>query len=86
MVDHEAKPVGLVTLEKLTSATQAGQEDMATVMQTDFPSVKESTNLEDIFQYCQARFPIAVVNDHDRFQGVVDPSAIFASIERLGCS
>ncbi|MGK7888962.1 MAG: glycine betaine/L-proline ABC transporter ATP-binding protein [Leptolyngbyaceae cyanobacterium] len=83
VVDDAAKPVGLVTLDGLTSAKQTGQEDIAQVMQTDFPTVQANASLEAIFQYCRAEYAIAVVNDQDRLQGVVDPGAIVASIERL---
>ena len=49
-------------------------------MQTDFPVVRDDTNLEDIFPLYQQGLPVAVVDEEGKFQGLVEMGNVLANI------
>lgn len=83
IVDRDGKPVGIVKRKTLEAAISQGSEDISQLMQTSFPQVNASTNLENIFHLCQQELPIAVVDGEGFFKGVVEQSDVLASIARL---
>ncbi len=83
VVDRHGKPVGVLTMQGLAQAVQAGAEDVEAVMSTDFPIVEAATSLEEIFHLARFGIPIAVVNLKGKFAGVVGQSDILTSIGRL---
>ena len=80
VIDRHGKPVGVVKKQLLKEALQKGCEDIIKIMQTDFPLVKASTNLENIFHLYQQGLPVAVVDGEGKLKGVVEQSDVFASI------
>jgi glycine betaine/proline transport system ATP-binding protein len=83
VVNRNAQPVGIVQKLSLKQAIQDGCDDIGTVMNRDFPQVRASTSLEEIFHLCQHDLPIAVTNQEGKFKGVVEQSDVLASIGRL---
>ncbi|MGB3203480.1 MAG: glycine betaine/L-proline ABC transporter ATP-binding protein [Crinalium sp.] len=83
VVDRQGKPVGIVSKQFLEALIRQGSEDIASVMQTDFPITNGSTNLENIFHLYQQKLPVAVVDDMGKFIGVVDANDVLASISDL---
>ena len=80
VVDSDGKPVGMVNKQSLESAIEHKNENISQVMQTDFPVVRDDTNLEDIFPLYQQGLPVAVVDEEGKFQGLVEMGNILASI------
>jgi glycine betaine/proline transport system ATP-binding protein len=83
VLDLHGKPVGIVRKQLLKAALQTGSEDITQIMQTDFPKVKASTSLENIFHLYQQGLPVAVVDAEGKFKGVVEQSDVLANIGRL---
>ncbi len=73
LLDEANKPVGLVQKTSLETSLQSGNEDMAQIMQTDFPVVNASTRLEHTFNLYQSGLPLVAIDAEGTFQGVVDP-------------
>ncbi|NER30698.1 MAG: glycine betaine/L-proline ABC transporter ATP-binding protein [Symploca sp. SIO1C4] len=82
VVDQDSKPVGIVSKQTLTTALDNGSEDIAQVMQTDFPKTHISSNLENTFHLYREGLPIAVVDTEGKFQGIVEPADVLASISQ----
>lgn len=80
VVDEHSKPVGIVKKQWLEAVLQKGSEDITEVMETDFPTVKASTHLEDIFHLYRDGLPVAVVDTDGTFKGMVEQSDLLASI------
>lgn len=83
VVDRENHPVGLLRLPRLKSALQTGQEEITEVMEKEFPQVRASTTIEEMVHLCNLGVAIAIIDEHGKFTGVVEPSDILASIGRL---
>ena len=80
VINQHGKPVGVVKKQLLKEALQKGCEDIIKIMQTDFPLVKASTKLENIFHLYQQGLPVAVVDGEGKLKGVVEQSDVLASI------
>jgi len=80
VIDEAGLPVGLLIRDELEAAVHQGVTDVQKVMVTDFPTVDINNTLEDIFHVAQENIPLAVLSDHGKFRGVVEPSDIFSSI------
>jgi glycine betaine/proline transport system ATP-binding protein len=83
VVDRDGKPVGIVQRQRLEEQIQQGNEDISKVMQTDFPTVKASICLENMFHLFQQGLPVAVVDDQGKFEGVVEQSDVLSSMGRF---
>lgn len=83
VVDRHGKPIGVLNQTELQKAVTSNVQDVESVMNTDFPVVKASTSLEEIFHLARFGVPMAVVNRSGKFKGVVEQSDILASIGRL---
>lgn len=83
VVDRHGKPVGILRIDQLEQAVNAGAQDVEAVMDSDFPIVETAASLEEIFHLAQYGNPIAVVNPKGKFKGIVEQSDILASIGRL---
>ena len=80
VVDETGQPVGLLIRDELEAAVHQGVTEVQKVMVTNFPTVDINNTLEDIFHVAQENIPLAVLSDHGKFRGVVEPSDIFSSI------
>ncbi len=80
VVDQYNKPVGILNKSNLALAIQQKMNNITTFMQTDFPTVKDSTCLENMFHLYQQGLPVAVVDEEGKFQGIVEQSDILTSI------
>ncbi|PSN20422.1 glycine/betaine ABC transporter ATP-binding protein [filamentous cyanobacterium CCP5] len=76
----DGKPVGLLVRDELEAAVGRGVQDVHQVMITDFPRVQADMNLEQVFSIAQDGIPLAVVNDGGKFEGMIEPTDIFAGI------
>ncbi|MBT9312664.1 quaternary amine ABC transporter ATP-binding protein [Leptothoe kymatousa] len=83
VVDRHGKPIGILNQAELQNAVTSNVQDVESVMSTDFPVVKASTSLEEIFHLARFGVPMAVINRSGKFKGVVEQSDILASIGRL---
>lgn len=80
VVDDDNRPVGLVKRQYLEESIKKGEEDIMTIMETDFPMVDSSTPLEGIFYHYKRGFPLAVVNEKEEFQGMVEAVDVLTTL------
>ncbi len=83
VLDRHGKPVGIIDRLILETSVKEGNTDITQIMDIDFPQVKATTSLEDIFHLCRSGVPVAVVEETGKFQGVIESSDILDSIGRL---
>ncbi len=83
VLDRHGKPVGIIDRQILETSVKEGNTDITQIMDTNFPQVKATTSLEDIFHLCRSGIPVAVVEETGKFQGVIESSDILDSIGRL---
>ena len=83
VVDQGGKLVGMVTKKFLEEAIRQGSENLTSVMLQNFPQANASTRLENIFNLYQQGQTVAVVDDKEKFKGVIEASDILASISSI---
>lgn len=83
VVDRGGKLVGMVKKKFLSEAIQQGSEDLTSVILQNFPKANASTSLENIFHLYQQGRTVAVVDDEEKFQGVVEADDVLASISSI---
>ncbi len=83
VVDRGGKLVGMVKKKFLSEAIQQGNEDLTSVMLQNFPKANASTSLENIFHLYQQGRTVAVVDDEEKFKGVVEADDVLASIRSI---
>lgn len=81
VVDSYNQPVGLIGKQRLETSLQQGNEDIISIVETDFPIVEQTTHLEKIFHLYRQRLPLAVVDGEGKFKGMLD---VFDVISNLG--
>jgi glycine betaine/proline transport system ATP-binding protein len=81
LVDHEGRPVGLATPERLEEAVGSGSEDLSSALVRDFPRAARTSVCAELFGLCGSGSPIAVVDERGRLVGVVHPLEL---LSRLG--
>ncbi|MDY6805258.1 MAG: glycine betaine/L-proline ABC transporter ATP-binding protein [Cyanobacteriota bacterium] len=82
VLDRWGKPTGIVNQQTLRAAVEAGNSDIAEIMETDFPRVGDSATLEEIFHLYREDMPVAVVNDRGKFMGAIESSDILSCMGR----
>lgn len=70
-------PVGLLLSTDLNGSQNP---DLTTLMRTDFPAGKLTTPLIEAYDRCAAGLPIAVIDDHGRLCGTVNPLEVFTEL------
>ena len=80
VVDQYGKPVGIVNKSTIEADIPQEKDDLTNLMQKNFPKVRASTYLENIFHLYQQGLPVAVVDEEGKFQGIVEQSDVLASI------
>lgn len=70
-------PVGLLLSKDLNGRQDS---DLSTLMRTDFPTGKLTTPLIETYGRCAAGLPIAVIDDHGRLCGTVNPLEVFTEL------
>jgi glycine betaine/proline transport system ATP-binding protein len=80
VLDSDHRPVGLVLREEIEAAASRGVDSIESVMMKDFSTAHAAMSLEEIFHIAQDGIPLAVVDDQGRFEGMIEPTDIFASI------
>jgi glycine betaine/proline transport system ATP-binding protein len=83
VVDGNGKLVGIVQKNLLEEAIRQGSEDLTAVMLQNVPQANASTRLEDILHLYQQGRTVAVVDDKEKFKGVIESSDILASISSI---
>ena len=84
VVDRERRLKGLVTLDDTLEAVRAGR-GLEEIITTDIPTVTLDTPLTDIISLiAESPYPVAVVDDESRLQGLVFRGAILAALARKG--
>ncbi|MEG4225441.1 glycine betaine/L-proline ABC transporter ATP-binding protein [Microcoleus sp. N9_B2] len=83
VVDLGGKLVGMVKQKFLEAAIQQGSEDFTSVMLQNFPKAKANTSLENIFHLYEQGRTVAVVDDEEKFQGVVEADDVLARISSI---
>lgn len=74
VVDHQRKPIGLVTHRALSEASRSGETDLSKVLQRDFPSTHGDMPLSKLYELAATGWPVAVLGANDgKLMGVVDP-------------
>jgi len=80
VVDQEGKPVGILNKSTIAKAVQQQSDDLTNLMETEFPKVKDSICLENMFHLYKQGLPVAVVDEEGKFTGIVEYSDVLASI------
>jgi glycine betaine/proline transport system ATP-binding protein len=80
VVERDGKLVGIVKKKFLEEAIRQGSDDLTSVMLQNFPKANANTSLENIFHLYQQGRTVAVVDDEEKFKGVVEASDVLASI------
>ena len=80
VLDSDHRPVGLVLREEIEAAASRGVDSIESVMMKDISTAHAAMSLEEIFHIAQDGIPLAVVDDQGRFEGMIEPTDIFASI------
>ncbi|MDK2916092.1 MAG: glycine betaine/proline transport system ATP-binding protein [Euryarchaeota archaeon] len=84
VVDRWRRLRGLVTLDDTLKAVQAGR-GLEEIITTDVPTVALDTPLTDIISVIAgSRYPVAVVDDENRLQGLIFRGTILAALARKG--
>ena len=84
VVDRGRRLKGLVTLDGTLEAVRAGR-GLEEIITTDIPTVTLDTPLTDIISLiAESPYPVAVVDDESRLQGLVFRGAILAALARKG--
>lgn len=83
VVDQGGKLVGMVKQKFLSEAIRQGSEDFTSVMLQNFPKANASTSLENIFHLYQQGRTVAMVDDEEKFLGVVEADDVLASISSI---
>lgn len=79
-VDGDNRPLGIITIQNLENALQAGREEISEAMDENFPQARAGTTIEDIVHLCNYGVAIATVDEQGKFQGAIEPADIIASI------
>ncbi|MGB3511925.1 MAG: glycine betaine/L-proline ABC transporter ATP-binding protein [Microcoleaceae cyanobacterium] len=82
VVDEHNKPIGLVKKTDVERSIKQGNEDIMTIMETDFSMIDTSAHLENIFHLYKQGFPLAVVDGEKEFKGMVEASDVLTSLAR----
>jgi len=84
VVDRGRRLKGLVTLDGTLEAVRAGR-GLEEIITTDIPTVALNTPLTDIISVIAGSpYPVAVVDDENRLQGLVFRGAILGALARKG--
>jgi glycine betaine/proline transport system ATP-binding protein len=81
LIDDEGRPVGLATAQRLEDAIGNASDDLSSALERDFPRAAETVVCAELFGLCGSGYPIAVVDEQGRLQGVVQPLEL---LSRLG--
>ena len=81
VVDRNKKLMGAITAVKAAEAVKYNSEDLNTFMESDIPTSKLDTPLNDLFEEASTTsIPVAVVDDENRLRGVIVRGAILAAL------
>lgn len=84
VVDHQRKPVGLVTHRALSEASRTGETDLSNILLRDFPSTNGDMPLSQIYELAATGWPVAVLGAKDgKLMGVVDPLDLLGRLGTL---
>ena len=81
VIDEEGRPVGLATAARLEEAIGDPSDDLSSALVQDFPRADETVVCAELFGLCGSGYPIAVLDERGRLQGVVQPLEL---LSRLG--
>jgi len=82
VVDRERRLKGIVTLDDTLEAVRAGR-GLEEIVITDVPTVAPDASLTDIISLiAESPYPMAVVDDDSRLQGLVFRGAILGALAR----
>src|SRR5690606_6186858 len=80
VVDQEGSPDGMIARNDLERLAQNGAGGVRKVVNVNLPKAATHTPLNDLYRLCDQGMPIAVVNDHGKLVGSVDPLDILATL------
>lgn len=81
MMDESRQPQGLLLKREVMKAADNGDLNLSQVAAKDFPRTKPTATLIQIYDLCAKGLPVAVVDEENRLQGVIEPLEVLA---RLG--
>ena len=83
VIGNDDQFIGEIQYKDVLKLRKEGSKDVSSIVQTEVPSVLENTTVEDMLPLLpKVRQALPVVNEENRFVGVVSPSAII--IEMTG--
>ncbi|THB69004.1 MAG: glycine betaine/L-proline ABC transporter ATP-binding protein [Desulfovibrio sp.] len=81
----ERKVAGIITAEDAAKLLESGSRDLSSIMITDIRKVLLDTPAQDLIQIIYDQpFPLAVVNEEDKLQGVIVKGSLLAAIAERG--
>jgi len=81
VVDRNKKLQGIIEDEDALAALKNNEKTLKGYLKTDFPTTKEITPLSDLIPIAaEANYPIAVVDDENRLQGLIVRVSVLASL------
>jgi glycine betaine/proline transport system ATP-binding protein len=83
IVDADFKPAGFINSSDFLNVNNPNIATLKSFIQTPFPLVNISDSIETLFPLCQQNIPIAVIDQNNRFQGIVNPSDILSILGKL---
>ncbi len=73
--------VGVLTLNSALQARQIGLASVSSVITRDMPTVNQNVMVSDLIGMAsETPFPLAVLDEHDRLEGIVSRAAILSSL------
>ncbi|MEX2374788.1 MAG: glycine betaine/L-proline ABC transporter ATP-binding protein [Dehalococcoidia bacterium] len=81
VIDRAGTPVGVVFHQEIGQAVRQGDGvSIEQIMHNDFPSAAHATPLADVYGICASGWPVAVLDDRGRLEGVVNQFDVLTSL------
>jgi glycine betaine/proline transport system ATP-binding protein len=83
VTDNERYLKGIVTIDDVSKLRKEGKKDIGSVIIDDVYTTQETTPISDLLSTALAtRYPIAILDEENRFQGAVSRAAIIAEVSK----
>ncbi len=81
VTDKNKTLLGIVSIENVSQLIKDKRDDLKSVIDTDIKSVGVDTSIDELIPlFLQSNYPIAVVDDENKFKGIVFKSTVLAGI------
>ena len=85
MVDHNHQLVGIVSADEAAALAARGDEKISEAVCTDIKTVYPDSPAQDLFNImADLPYPLAVVDENNRFKGVIVRGTLVAALAERG--